>query len=463
MNIAMIGTGYVGLVSGTCFAEMGNRVVCVDIDEEKVDQLQNGQLPIYEPDLEHYFNRNTEEGRLTFTTDLAESVAHAELIFLALPTPPGEDGSADLSYVLNAAGDIANLIADEDNDRYRLIINKSTVPVGTADRVENVMERAGLQAGEQFDVVSNPEFLREGVAVDDFLKPDRVVIGTSSEKAADMMTRLYEPFVRQGNPIVVVDERSAEMIKYAANSILATRISFMNEIANLCEKVGANVDKVRMGISKDHRIGRHFLYAGIGFGGSCFPKDVQALHRTGRQNDYDFQILDSVLKVNDRQRKLLAERVIDYFDGDVSGKKVAIWGLSFKPNTDDIREAPSHIIIRTLLKAGAEVVGYDPEAIDTTRDVFGDAIDYADGMYSALDDADVLVICTEWNAFRRPDLADVRDRLAQPVIFDGRNVFEPKRMAEMGFIYSSIGRPSLPPENDTEAIETALSENGQPA
>jgi UDPglucose 6-dehydrogenase len=463
MNIAMIGTGYVGLVSGTCFAEMGNRVVCVDIDENKVDQLRNGQLPIYEPDLEHYFNRNTSEGRLTFTTDLAEGVAHAELIFLALPTPPGEDGSADLSYVLNAAGEIADLIANEDDDRYRLIINKSTVPVGTADRVQNVMEEASLNAGEQFDVVSNPEFLREGVAVDDFLKPDRVVIGTSSEKAADMMTRLYEPFVRQGNPIVVVDERSAEMIKYAANSILATRISFMNEIANLCEKVGANVDKVRLGISKDHRIGRHFLYAGIGFGGSCFPKDVQALHRTGRQNDYNFKILDSVLKVNDQQRELLAERVTDYFDGDVSGKKVAIWGLAFKPNTDDIREAPSHVIIRALLDAGAEIVGYDPEAIETTRRVFGDAIDYADDMYSALNGADVLVICTEWNAFRRPDLADVRDRLAQPVIFDGRNVFDPKRMAEMGFIYSSIGRPSLPPENDESAIETALSENGQPA
>ena len=463
MNIAMIGTGYVGLVSGTCFAEMGNRVVCIDIDEEKIDRLQNGQLPIYEPDLEHYFRRNTEEGRLTFSTDLAEGVAHAELIFLALPTPPGEDGSADLSYVLQAAGDIAELIANEDEDRYRLVINKSTVPVGTADRVQNVMEQAGLQAGETFDVVSNPEFLREGVAVDDFLKPDRVVIGTSSDRAADTMTRLYEPFVRQGNPIVVVDERSAEMIKYAANSILATRISFMNEIANLCEKVGANVDKVRLGMSKDHRIGRHFLYAGIGFGGSCFPKDVQALARTGRAHDYDFKILDSVLEVNDRQRRLLAERVIEYFDGDVSGNKVALWGLAFKPNTDDIREAPSHVIIRALLEAGAEVVGYDPEAVDTTRRVFGDAIDYADGMYDALDDADALVICTEWNAFRRPDLADVRNRLSEPVIFDGRNVFEPKRMAEMGFIYSSIGRPSLPPENDEAAIETALSENGQPA
>jgi UDPglucose 6-dehydrogenase len=298
--------------------------------------------------------------------------------------------------------------------------------------------------------------------VDDFMKPDRVVIGTSSDRAADIMTRLYEPFVRQGNPILVVDERSAEMIKYTANSLLATRISFMNEVANMCERVGANVDKVRLGISKDHRIGQHFLYAGIGFGGSCFPKDVQALHRKGQEHDYDFKILDSVLEVNDQQRELLVRRLEDYFDGDLAGKKIAMWGLSFKPNTDDIREAPSHIIIQGLREQGAEVAAFDPEAIETTRRVFGDTIDYGDNMYDILDDADALVICTEWHEFRRPNLADVRDRLARPLIFDGRNLYEPERMAEMGFDYYSIGRPHFEPEEDTEAIREAIVENGQP-
>jgi len=460
MNIAIIGTGYVGLVSGTCFSEMGNQVTCVDIDESKVNMLRNGELPIYEPDLEHYFARNRKEDRLHFTTDLAEAVAEAEIIFLALPTPPGDDGSADLSYVLQAAGDIADLIAAEDEPAYRIIVNKSTVPVGTADRVTDVMVEHGLTKGETFDVVSNPEFLREGVAVDDFMKPDRVVIGTSSEQAAQKMRRLYEPFVRQGNPILVVDERSAEMIKYTANSILATRISFMNEIANLCERVGANVDKVRLGISKDHRIGRHFLYSGIGFGGSCFPKDVQALHRTGRQNGYDFKILDSVLEVNDQQRKLLADRVRDRFDGNLAGKKVAIWGLAFKPNTDDVREAPSHVIISELLEDGADVHAFDPEAIETTRTKFGDQITYGENLYDVLDDADVLLICTEWHEFRRPDLAKVRDLLAQPLVYDGRNLYEPARMAEMGFDYFSIGRPHYAPEQDVDAIETAIVQNG---
>jgi UDPglucose 6-dehydrogenase len=463
MKLSIIGTGYVGLVTGTCFAEMGNQVTCVDIDEEKVQKLRNGELPIYEPDLEHYFARNRKEDRLNFTTDLSAAVDHADVIFLALPTPPGEDGSADLSYVMSAAGDIADLMAAEDDPRYRIIVNKSTVPVGTADEVSGVMAERGLETGADYDVVSNPEFLREGVAVDDFMKPDRVVIGTSSEKAADVMTRLYEPFVRQGNPILVVDERSAEMIKYTANSILATRISFMNEIANLCERVGANVDKVRLGISKDHRIGRHFLYAGIGFGGSCFPKDVQALHRTGRQNGYDFKILDSVLEVNDQQRELLVHRLDEYFDGDLAGKTIAMWGLSFKPNTDDVREAPSHIIIQGLRERGAEVVAYDPEAIETTRNVFGDTIEYGDDMYDVLPGADALLICTEWNEFRRPDLAKVHDSLASPVVFDGRNLYEPKRMAEMGFDYYSIGRPHVEPEDDAEAIQEALVENGQPS
>ena len=462
MDIAIIGTGYVGLVSGTCFSEMGNQVTCVDIDAEKVDMLRDGELPIYEPDLEHYFARNRKEGRLHFTTELEEAVSDAEVIFLALPTPPGEDGSADLSYVMQAAGDVADLLAAADEGDYRVIVNKSTVPVGTADRVRDTVEERGLTPGEDFDVVSNPEFLREGVAVDDFMKPDRVVIGTSSDRAADIMTRLYEPFVRQGNPILVVDERSAEMIKYTANSLLATRISFMNEIANMCERVGANVDKVRLGISKDHLICQHFLYAGIGFGGSCFPKDVQALHRKGQEHDYDFKILDSVLEVNDQQRELLAHRLDAYFDGDLAGKKIAMWGLSFKPNTDDVREAPSHVIIQKLREKGAEVAAFDPEAIETTRRVFGDTIDYGDNKYDVLSDADALVICTEWHEFRRPDLADVRDRLARPLIFDGRNLYEPERMAEMGFDYYSIGRPHHEPEQDREAIQEAIVENGQP-
>jgi len=462
MNIAIIGTGYVGLVSGTCFAEMGNQVTCVDIDRKKVEQLREGDLPIYEPDLEHYFARNREEDRLHFTTELEEAVSTAEVIFMALPTPPGEGGEADLSYVMEAAEDVADLLAAEEESTYRVVVNKSTVPVGTADRVQGIMEDRGLVAGEDVDVVSNPEFLREGAAVDDFMKPDRVVIGTSSDKAADRMKRLYEPFVRQGNPILVVDERSAEMIKYTANSLLATRISFMNEIANLCERVGANVDKVRLGISKDHRIGPHFLYSGIGFGGSCFPKDVQALARKGRQEGYDFQILDAVLDVNDRQRRRLAEQATDYFGGDMEGRKIAVWGLSFKPGTDDTREAPSHIIIDDLLDKGADIAAFDPEAIETTRQAFGDAIEYGDNKYDILDGAEALIICTEWHEFRRPDLEEVHDRLSRPLIFDGRNVFEPERMAEMGFDYYSIGRPHYPPEQDPEAIQEAIVENGQP-
>ena len=445
MNIAVVGTGYVGLVSGTCFAEMGSEVTCVDIDEGKVDQLRGGELPIYEPDLKRYFDRNTEEGRLSFTTDLEEAVREAQIIFFALPTPPGEDGAADLSYVLQAAGDVADLLTAEEESTYRIVVNKSTVPVGTAERVRGVFEEKGLQPGRDVDVVSNPEFLREGVAVSDFMKPERVVIGTSSERAEKLMTELYEPFVRQGNPILVVDERSAEMIKYAANSFLATKISFMNEIANLCDRVGANVDKVRLGIGQDSRIGKQFLYPGIGFGGSCFPKDVQALSRTARENGYDFDILESVLRVNDRQRQVLADRLIDYFDGSIQGKQIAIWGLSFKPQTDDVREAPSHVIIRKLLEAGADIAAFDPEAEQTTRAVFGDQIEYAEDDYAALEGAEALVICTEWGEFRRPDFERMKELLARPLIFDGRNVYEPKRMAEMGFDYYSVGRPYFPP------------------
>lgn len=444
MQISVVGTGYVGLVTGTCFAEMGNDVVCVDIDEKKVDKLNRGALPIYEPGLEVYFERNRREDRLHFTTDLSEGVRHGDVIFLALPTPPSEDGSADLSYVLGVSAQIAKQLAADPAHGYKIVVNKSTVPVGTADKVRAKMEAVGLEAGEDFDVVSNPEFLREGVAVEDFMKPERVVIGTSSERAAKTMTVLYEPFVMQGNPIMVMDERSSEMTKYAANAMLATKITFMNEIANLCEKVGANVDKIRAGIGSDSRIGKHFLYAGIGFGGSCFPKDVQALARTAGENDYDFRILNSVLEVNDYQRGVLVDRIKEYFGGSLKGKKIAVWGLAFKPNTDDVREAPSHVIIKKLLDEGADVAAFDPEAIETTRAIFGDDPHYADDQYECLQKADALVICTEWPEFRRPDFGKVKSLLNQPVVFDGRNVYDPKRMAELGFDYFSIGRPHLP-------------------
>ena len=448
MEIAIIGSGYVGLVTGTCFAEMGNDVTCVDIDENKIDGLRNGRLPIYEPGLEVYFERSLREGRLHFTTLLEEAVAAANVIFLALPTPSDEDGSADLSYVLKAAADIGDILARNHPDRYTVIVDKSTVPVGTAERVAGVLAAAGLEEGRQFDVVSNPEFLREGVAVDDFMKPERVVIGTGSDKAAALMTALYEPFVRQGNPILTMDVRSAEMTKYAANAFLATKISFMNEIANLSERLGANVDKVRIGIGLDSRIGKQFLYPGIGFGGSCFPKDVKALVHTADETDYDFQILRAVLDVNDRQRQVLADRIIAHFGGDLSGRSLAVWGLAFKANTDDVREAPSHVIIRSLVEAGARITAYDPEAIETTRAVIGDTIDYVTDAYRALDGAEALVVCTEWNEFRRPDFQRMRQRLAQPLVFDGRNLYDPRRMEEHGFEYYSIGRPGVPAPGD---------------
>ena len=446
MNISIIGTGYVGLVSGTCFAEMGNDVVCVDNNEQKVSSLSEGKLPIYEPGVLVFFDRNRREKRLHFTTDLSEGVRHGDVIFFALPTPPAEDGSADLSYVLGVAELVARQLAEDPSIGYRVVVNKSTVPVGTADKVQRAMEKEGLVAGVHFDVVSNPEFLREGVAVDDFMKPERVVIGTSSERAAAAMTQLYEPFVRQGNPIVVMDQYSSEMTKYAANAFLAAKITFMNEVANLCDRVGANVDKVRLGIGLDSRIGKQFLYPGIGFGGSCFPKDVQALGRTAQENEYDFEILEAVLRVNDRQRGMLAERVIERFGGSLKGKKVAVWGLAFKPNTDDVREAPSHVVIQRLLEAGAEVTAFDPEAVETTRAILGDAITYAEDAYEALEDADVLVICTEWHEFRRPDFDRIHALLKTPLIFDGRNVYEPKRIAELGFHYYSIGRPYSAPK-----------------
>lgn len=445
MNITIVGTGYVGLVTGTCFAEMGNRVLCVDVIEEKVRALKQGELPIYEPGLEVFFERNRREERLEFTTDLSAGVRHGEIIFFALPTPPAEDGSADLSYVMDVARNVARQLSREPELGYRVIVNKSTVPVGTADKVTTILRDAGLVEGVQFDVVSNPEFLREGVAVEDFMKPERVVIGTNSRRAGDLMTQLYEPFVRQGNPIVIMDPYSSEMTKYAANAFLATKITFMNEVANLCERVGANVDKVRLGIGLDSRIGKQFLYPGIGFGGSCFPKDVQALGRTAREYEYDFEILEAVLRVNDRQRESLAERIISHFDGDVQGRTIAIWGLAFKPNTDDVREAPSHVVIRRLVEAGATVQAFDPEAIETTRRVLGDVITYFDDAYDALSDADALAICTEWNEFRRPDFERMHAQLRNPLVFDGRNLYEPQRMAELGFRYYSVGRPTMVP------------------
>ncbi|MCB0596251.1 MAG: UDP-glucose/GDP-mannose dehydrogenase family protein [Lewinellaceae bacterium] len=436
MNIAVIGTGYVGLVTGTCFAETGNNVICVDIDEAKVKKLKNGILPIYEPGLELLFERNSRQGRLTFTTNLAKGIKDAEIIFLALPTPPGGDGSADLSFVLGVAKELSFLIED-----YKVIVDKSTVPVGTAEKVHAILAQ-NLEE-ELFDVVSNPEFLREGVAVDDFMKPDRVVIGTSSKRAQDTMRQLYEPFVRQGNPIYFMDERSAEMTKYAANSYLATRISFMNEIANLCEIVGADVDMVRLGMGSDTRIGKRFLFPGVGYGGSCFPKDVQALALTARQNGYDFQILNSVMNVNTKQKQILADKIINYFDGNIAGKAIAIWGLAFKPNTDDIREAPALAIIDQLLEAGAKIKAFDPEAMDNVKALYDGRIEFADDQYEALIGADALAIVTEWHVFRSPSYKVMHQLLSTPAIFDGRNIYDAKDMAREGFYYDSIGRKKV--------------------
>ena len=433
MNIAVVGTGYVGLVTGTCFAETGNNVVCVDIDENKVTRMRNGEVPIYEPGLDILFERNTKQGRLNFTTNLAEAVEDAEIIFLALPTPPGEDGSADLSYILGVADDLSKIITD-----YKVIVDKSTVPVGTSEKVHAKLV-ANLDE-TLFDVVSNPEFLREGVAVDDFLKPDRVVIGTNSPKAQKVMKQLYEPFVRQGNPIIFMDERSAEMTKYAANSYLATRISFMNEIANLCEKAGADVDMVRKGMGSDNRIGKRFLFPGVGYGGSCFPKDVQALYKTANQHSYDFKILNAVMDVNSIQKTVLAKKIKSFFDGDVAGKTIALWGLAFKPNTDDIREAPALYIMDELLKAGANIQAFDPEAMEHIKALYGDRITLFDNQYAALDNADVLAIVTEWSVFRTPDFNKVANSLNFRAIFDGRNLYDLEKMKELGIHYESIGR-----------------------
>jgi UDPglucose 6-dehydrogenase len=435
MKIAVVGTGYVGLVTGTCFAETGNHVTCVDINEEKVKQMQAGIIPIYEPGLEDLFKRNTEEGRLDFTTSLKEGIAGAKVIFLALPTPPGADGSADLKYILQVADDLGPLLSE-----YAVIIDKSTVPVGTSEKVHAAIAK---RAKVDFDVVSNPEFLREGVAVEDFMKPDRVVIGTQSERAKDLMSRLYAPLVRQGNPIIFMDERSAELTKYAANAFLATKITFMNEIANLCELVGANVDEVRKGIGTDSRIGKRFLFAGIGYGGSCFPKDVQALAKTSTENDYEFKILDSVMKVNENQKTKLIPQIQKHFTGDLQGKKIAMWGLAFKPYTDDIREAPSLYNIDALLELGASVSAYDPEAMGHVKNILGDKITFTKNPYEALEGADALLIVTEWPQFRTPDFDRMDSLLKNKVIFDGRNLYELNQMAELGYTYYSIGRQTI--------------------
>ncbi len=431
MKIAVVGTGYVGLVTGTCLAETGNSVICVDIDTDKVERMKQGQIPIYEPGLEVLFERNIQQGRLQFTTELKEAVEASSIVFLALPTPPGEDGSADLSYVLGVARELGPII-----NGYKVIIDKSTVPVGTAEKVHAAIAEL---AEHDFDVVSNPEFLREGFAVEDFMKPDRIVIGTNSQRAIDLLDELYKPYVRQGNPILYMDERSAELTKYAANSFLAAKITFMNEIANLCEKLGADVDKVRIGMGSDTRIGKRFLFPGIGYGGSCFPKDVQALVKMADDNEHPLRILQAVMGINEQQKTILIPKIQEFF-GDVKGKHFALWGLAFKPNTDDIREAPALYLIDALLELGATITAFDPEAMDNVKGQIGDKISYADNQYDALEGADALIIATEWSVFRTPDFAKLESGLNQPVIFDGRNLYETDHMKDKGFNYFSIGR-----------------------
>jgi len=432
MKITVVGTGYVGLVTGTCLAETGNEVVCVDIDAQKVAAMQQGKVPIYEPHLDVLFHRNIKADRLKFTTSLQEGLDFGDIIFLALPTPEDEDGSADLSYVLGVAENIGKLMTS-----YKVIVDKSTVPVGTA---EKVTETIAKNATVSFDVVSNPEFLREGFAVDDFLKPERIVIGSSSERAIDFMKKLYNPFVRSGNPIIIMDEKSAELTKYASNAFLATKITFMNEIANFCEKVGADVDKVRVGMGTDSRIGKRFLFPGIGYGGSCFPKDVKALQKAGADVNYHFAILDAVINVNETQKTILIPRVSSYFNHNLAGKTIAIWGLAFKPETDDIREAPSLYMIDELLKAGVNIQVFDPEAMPNVQAKYNDKITFSKNMYDALNNADALIISTEWSIFRTPDFNKVKEKLSNAVIFDGRNLYDTADMVKENIQYFSIGR-----------------------
>jgi UDPglucose 6-dehydrogenase len=440
MKIAVVGTGYVGLVSGTCFAETGNHVTCIDIDASKIKRLQGGEITIYEPGLEKIFTRNLKEGRLEFTTSLAEGIRDANIIFLALPTPPGEDGSADLKYILGVAADLGKLLQKDD---YKVIVDKSTVPVGTTEKVRDAIMNNATEIDGSFDVVSNPEFLREGAAVEDFMKPDRVIIGASSEKAKKVMQRLYEPFVRQGNPIIFMDEKSAELTKYAANSFLATKISFMNEIAVLCERVGADVDMIRRGIGTDFRIGKHFLFPGLGYGGSCFPKDVQALSKSSTDVSYDFKILNAVMEVNAQQKQFFISKIKAYYNGNLAGKKFAVWGLAFKPNTDDIRDAPALEVIDYFLSSGASVTAFDPEAMENVKKEYKDKISFAENQYEALTGADALVICTEWNEFRTPEFEKILSELAKNVIFDGRNLYDIETMESIGFYYESIGRKKV--------------------
>jgi UDPglucose 6-dehydrogenase len=435
MKIAVIGTGYVGLVTGTCFAETGNIVTCIDIDATKIERLNNGEVTIYEPQLDTFFQRNLLAKRLFFTTSLAEGIKDAEVVFLALPTPPGEDGSADLSYILKSAEEVAKLIQN-----YTVIVDKSTVPVGTADKVDDIISK---NTSCPFSIVSNPEFLREGFAISDFMKPDRVIIGTNDEAARKIMENLYKPFVRQGNPIYFMDARSAELTKYAANAFLATKITFMNEIANYCEIVGANVDQVRIGIGSDDRIGKRFLFPGIGYGGSCFPKDVQALVKAGKDDDFDFNVLRSVMDVNNRQKTVLFSKIVNYFGGNITGKNIAVWGLAFKPDTDDIREAPALYLIDKLVESGAVITAFDPEAMENVQQLVGDKISYAEDEYQALNNADALIICTEWSIFRNPNFSRIKTEMKGNVIFDGRNLFDLEDMESKGFCYFSIGRQTI--------------------
>lgn len=435
MKISVIGTGYVGLVTGTCLAETGNDVLCIDIDANKVKQMQSGKVPIYEPHLDVLFERNIKADRLKFSTSLTEGLDHGEIIFLALPTPEDDDGSADLSYVLGVAKEIGKHIKD-----YKVIVDKSTVPVGTSDKVKAAISN---ETDVEFDVVSNPEFLREGFAVDDFLKPERIVIGSSSERATNLMNKLYKPFVRSGNPILIMDERSAELTKYAANSFLAAKITFMNEIANFCEKVGANVDMVRIGMGTDSRIGKRFLFPGIGYGGSCFPKDVKALHKSGQESNHDFEILSSVIKVNSKQKTILIPKILDKYNNDLDGKTFAIWGLAFKPETDDIREAPALYMIDELLKRGAKINVFDPEAMPNVKRKYGDQLNYTSNMYDAIMGVDALIICTEWSIFRTPNFSKLKDNMKAPMIFDGRNLYDTIEIENEGFNYVSIGRKSV--------------------
>ena len=442
MKICIIGTGYVGLVAGTCFAESGNDVICVDVDKTKIEGLKNGLIPIYEPGLKELVLRNCEEGRLSFTTDLAAAVKASLVNFIAVGTPPGEDGSADLQYVLEVAR-----VIGRNMESFKILVDKSTVPVGTADKVRSAVneELEKRHLNIEFDVVSNPEFLKEGAAIDDFMKPDRVVIGTDNVRTAEIMKELYAPFMRKTNRLIVMDIRSAEMTKYAANAMLATKISFMNQIANLCERMGADVSAVREGIGSDSRIGYDFLFPGVGYGGSCFPKDVKALVKTAEESNYDFILLKAVEEVNERQKLVLTDKIHKWLGDDsqskpLAGKTVAVWGLSFKPRTDDMREAPSVVIINRLLALGAKVCAHDPEAIKEARKIFGDAIAYSNSQYDILKGADALAIVTEWNEYRNPDFDRIKSLLRRPLIFDGRNLYQPSRMKEAGFEYVPIGR-----------------------